>query len=542
MSNTEITFESPIEQSSYIKVIGVGGGGCNAVNHMFHEGIEGVDFFVCNTDMKSLNSSPVTNKIALAKLGAGNNPEYGKKAAENKADEIREILSTNTQMLFITAGMGGGTGTGAAPVIAEIAKSIDLESEASPKILVVAIVTMPFLFEGNKRRLQAEAGIAELRKHVDSILIINNEKLRSFGNHTLGNAFAHADDVLLTAAKGISEIITASAYVNIDFQDVNTVMQHSGTALMGAGMANGENRALDAITAAATSVLLNDNDIKGAKDVLLNLSFNPEHEITMDEMGIVADYITERTANPDCNVIWGYGTDDRIEDDSLKVILIATGFEKNDKMELPKSNLPINKLPFEDETETAKIESPVVESTEMHIISAEAREVATGTTMDAPQSHANNIIDDQPICVAPVDEVKGRVFVLDEAPEEEPVQVIDMEEERHFEPESNFQMLTKPEPVVEPKKTIIEEPQRVANPNRIADNQTLSRAEKIRRMHDLLRNNPNGPQMIDDMTTEQLTGNAIFETQSSATREACRTNMSVNGIMGSNIYLDDIPD
>ena len=289
-------FDSPKNQSSYIKVIGVGGGGGNAVNHMYRQGIKGVDFIVCNTDMKALNASPVPNKIPLGDLGlgAGNKPERASKAATDKAEDIKEAIAHNTQMLFITAGMGGGTGTGAAPVIAEIAKNIDLETEENKKILVVAIVTRPFSFEGKKRRDQAEAGIEELRKHVDSIIVINNDKLRAFGDLDISEAFGLADDVLLTAAKGIAEIITGSGNVNIDFQDVNTVMEHSGTALMGAGSGKGENRAIDAITAASTSVLLDDSDIRGAKNVLLYFSYSSDHELTMDEQG----EITAPTAPP----------------------------------------------------------------------------------------------------------------------------------------------------------------------------------------------------------------------------------------------------
>ena len=336
-NNDIFTFDLPKNQSSYIKVIGVGGGGGNAVNHMYREGIKGVDFIVCNTDMKALNSSPVPNKIVLGDLGlgAGNKPERARKAALEKADDIREALSHNTQMLFITAGMGGGTGTGAAPVIAEVAKSIDLENEDTNKILVVAIVTLPFSFEGRRRREQALQGIEELRKHVDSILVINNDKLRSFKDFGLSKAFGMANDILLTAAKGIAEIITVDAYVNIDFQDVNTVMENSGTALMGAGSGRGENRAMDAITAATTSVLLDDNDIHGAKNVLLYFSYSPEHEITMDEVGAITDFVSDKTDGT-ADVIWGAGADDSL-DDELKVTLIATGFEKSTQVREPET-------------------------------------------------------------------------------------------------------------------------------------------------------------------------------------------------------------
>lgn len=316
------------EMQSYIKIIGVGGGGCNAVQHMYNRGITGVEFIVCNTDKKSLMNNPVPKQIQLGNLGAGNNPERAKKAALAQKDEIKSILQQNTRMLFITAGMGGGTGTGVAPVIAEIAKSITVENDDDiEKILVVAVVTFPFQFEGPKRLRQAEAGIAELRKHVDSILIINNEKLRDFGNETLSEAFMRANDVLLTAAKGIAEIITVSARIAIDFQDVNTVMQNSGTALMGIGRASGPNRAEEAIKMAAESPLLNDNNIAGAKNILLFFSYSPEHEIKMDELSIVTETITELTGDRDTDVIWGEGSDNSLQDE-LVVTLIATGFDK----------------------------------------------------------------------------------------------------------------------------------------------------------------------------------------------------------------------
>ena len=301
-----ITFDSLSEQSSYIKVIGVGGGGNNAVNHMFRKGISGVDFIVCNTDMKALKGSPVPDKLVLGHegLGVGGRPAKARKAAEEKESEIKALFEKDTKMVFITAGMGGGTGTGAAPVIARMAKEIKLEAEDSDdptQILVVAVVTTPFLFEGFRRLQQAQEGVEELRKYVDSILVINNEKLRAYGDLVMTDAFAMANDVLLTAVKGIAEIITLNAYVNIDFRDVYTVMENSGTALMGIGEGEGEKRAKQAVEEATTSVLLNDNDIKGAKNVLLHFSFGPEHEITMDEMGEVTDYITQKTGSRETN-------------------------------------------------------------------------------------------------------------------------------------------------------------------------------------------------------------------------------------------------
>ncbi len=324
------TFELPKNQSSIIKVIGVGGGGSNAVNHMYKQGIEGVDFIVCNTDLQALEMSPVPNKVHLGKkgLGAGAVPQVGRRAAEEKAGEIKELLSHNTEMLFITAGMGGGTGTGAAPVIARVAKEIDLDDDDVNKILTVAIITIPFSFEGRKRKKQAIEGIAELRKHCDAVLIISNDKLRQlYGDLPLSKAFAEADNILLSAAKGIAEIITVKAYVNIDFKDVNTVMKNSGVAILGTGIAEGKDRATKAIDMALTSPLLNDNDITGTNNILLYLS-SGEKELSMDEITDITEYIINK-AGSDVEIIWGAGSDSSLSD-SISVTVVATGFDKNE--------------------------------------------------------------------------------------------------------------------------------------------------------------------------------------------------------------------
>ena len=261
-----IEFDIPKEMSSIIKVIGVGGGGSNAVNHMFNQGIVGVDFIVCNTDRQALDISPVPNKIQLGLnltegRGAGMMPEVGMNAAIENIEELREVLSRNTKMLFVTAGMGGGTGTGAAPVIAQVAKDLG--------ILTVGIVTIPFDFEGRKRRLQAEEGLEKMRQNVDTLLIINNEKLREFGkNMSLTKAFAEADNILTVAAKGIAEVISVTGLVNVDFNDVNTVLRNSGHAIMSSASAEGENRAVDAVQASLNSPLLNENDIKGVNVII----------------------------------------------------------------------------------------------------------------------------------------------------------------------------------------------------------------------------------------------------------------------------------
>ena len=322
-----LTFDSPKDKSSIIKVIGVGGGGGNAVNHMYSQGIQGVDFILCNTDSQALDNSSIPTKLQLGSeltegRGAGSKPEVGHNAAIEDIEKIKEMLSTNTKMLFITAGMGGGTGTGAAPVIAQVASELD--------ILTVGIVTIPFKFEGRKRKQLAEQGIEEMKKYVDTILIISNDKLRELhGNLTLSNAFSEADSILTTAAKGIAEIITVTGYINVDFEDVKTVMKKSGAAIMGAGIAEGENRAIDAAEMALNSPLLNDNDIKGANDMLLYISTGIEKEIEMDEVSEITDHIIDH-AGEQCDVIWGSGTDEKLGS-KISITLIATGFHKEEK-------------------------------------------------------------------------------------------------------------------------------------------------------------------------------------------------------------------
>ncbi len=314
-------FDIPKGMSSIIKVIGVGGGGSNAVNHMFNQGIVGVDFIVCNTDRQALDISPVPHKIQLGPTltegrGAGMIPEVGMNAAIENIEELREVLSKNTKMVFVTAGMGGGTGTGAAPVIAQVAKDLG--------ILTVGIVTIPFDFEGRKRRLQAEEGLEKMRQNVDTLLIINNEKLREFGkNMALTKAFAEADNILTVAAKGIAEVISVTGMINVDFNDVNTVLRNSGHAIMGSAIAEGENRAIEAVQAALNSPLLNENDILGAKYVLLNITYG-DKEVMMDEITNITDFIQD-AAGATADVIWGHGYDQSLGD-NISITLIATGF------------------------------------------------------------------------------------------------------------------------------------------------------------------------------------------------------------------------
>ena len=324
-----IAFDLPKNQSNVIKVIGVGGGGSNAINHMHKQGIKGVDFVICNTDAQALNTSGVPNKIQLGinlteGLGAGANPEIGSKAAIESAEDIKNMLNVNTKMVFITAGMGGGTGTGAAPVIAQMAKEMD--------ILTVGIVTMPFSFEGKIRNDQAQIGIETLREHVDSLVVINNNKLRDvYGNLGFKAGFAKADEVLSTASKGIAEVITHHYTQNIDLRDAKTVLSNSGTAIMGSATSSGSNRAQEAIMKALDSPLLNDNKITGAKNVLL-LIVSGNEEITIDEIGEINDHIQEQ-AGHGANIIMGVG-DDSLLEDSISVTIIATGFNIDQQDEI----------------------------------------------------------------------------------------------------------------------------------------------------------------------------------------------------------------
>jgi len=319
-----IHFDLPKNQSNVIKVIGVGGGGSNAINHMFNQGINGVDFVICNTDSQALSSSGVPNKIQLGVnltegLGAGANPEIGEKAAIESLDDIKAMLNSNTKMVFITAGMGGGTGTGAAPIIAKMAMDLD--------ILTVGIVTTPFNFEGKIRNLQAHAGIEKFRNVVDSLVVINNNKLREvYGNLGFKAGFSKADEVLSTAARGIAEVITHHYTQNIDLRDAKTVLSNSGTAIMGASTAFGENRAKKAITNALDSPLLNDNKISGAKNVLL-LIVSGSLEITIDEIGEINDHI-QVEAGHGANIIMGVGDDESLGE-AISVTIIATGFDTN---------------------------------------------------------------------------------------------------------------------------------------------------------------------------------------------------------------------
>lgn len=333
-----IHFDLPKEQSSIIKVIGIGGGGSNAVNFMYGQGIEGVDFIICNTDGQALTDSPVPNKIQLGPLltqglGAGANPSIGKQATEESFDEIKKILEVNTKMAFITAGMGGGTGTGGAPIISRICRELG--------ILTVGIVTTPFSYEGKRRMQQADEGIRSLKEYVDTLLVISNDKLRmQFGNLPFKAAFAKADNILATAAKCITDVINIHGIVNVDFADVCTAMRSGGVAILGSATAEGEDRSQKAIDNALSSPLLNDNNIKGAKWILLNItSAEGDHEHTIDEMDTIQAYVQSQ-AGDDCDVILGMGHDNTL-DKKLGVTIIATGFQQKPiELQLPKASQP----------------------------------------------------------------------------------------------------------------------------------------------------------------------------------------------------------
>ncbi len=399
-----LEFDAPKKRASIIKVLGVGGGGSNAVTHMYEQGIRGVDFIICNTDAQAMDISPVPNKIQLGNkgLGAGAIPEVGRKSAEENIEDIKTYLESNTKMLFITAGMGGGTGTGAAPVIAQMARDMD--------ILTVAIVTLPFSFEGRKRRLQAEKGIEELKKHVDTLLIISNEKLREIhGNLKLSEAFGKADDILTTASKGIAEIITVTGYINVDFEDVKTVMKDSGTAIMGSALAEGEDRARVAVREALTSPLLNDNKITGASNILLYISSGKE-EITFDEVTEITDYI-QNEAGKSAEVIWGNGFDEALGD-KISITLIATGFVSPDDIDETTLNkekkktiyalddsMPINNIKHEPapEMESKEIENPPEDISEIKLIKKDTTAIeAKSKPSGCPEKPSTPSLFDQP--------------------------------------------------------------------------------------------------------------------------------------------------
>lgn len=426
-----IHFDLPKEKSSILKVIGVGGGGGNAVNFMHSQEIEGVNFIICNTDSQALANSGIPNRIQLGPhltqgLGAGANPEIGRQATEESLEEIKKILEVNTKMAFITAGMGGGTGTGGAPIIAKICKDLG--------ILTVGIVTTPFAYEGKKRQLQAEEGIKTLKGYVDTLLVISNDKLRhQFGNLKMREAFEKADNVLATAAKCITDVINSTGQINVDFADVCTVMRNGGVAILGNAVASGENRAQKAIEEAINSPLLNDNDIRGAKWILINInSATGEHEYTMDEVEVIQNYLLEQ-AGDDTDVILGMGYDSTLED-KIGITLIATGFEHKDPFAKSKPKKvepkPEEKIvmvlatPKETETPVIKLEnSNAVLEREMEMMEEEVKvEIKSKDEMTPPASEDKSLQYLMPTLVEEVQEIDSPVIdITDIKATEEPV-------------------------------------------------------------------------------------------------------------------------
>ncbi|MFV0174050.1 cell division protein FtsZ [uncultured Empedobacter sp.] len=432
MLSGDIVFNLPKSRSQAIKVIGVGGGGSNAVNYMFEQGIAGVEFVICNTDSQALANSPVPTRIQLGQaitegLGAGANPEVGEQSAIESMDDVKAVLDEGTKMVFITAGMGGGTGTGAAPVIAGIAKEMD--------ILTVGIVTAPFFFEGRMRLEQAEKGIEKLRQNVDSLIVINNDKLRElYGNLGFKNGFSKADEVLTTAAKGIAEVITQHYAMNIDLRDARTVLKNSGTAIMGSAQGSGENKAKDAISSALDSPLLNNNKITGARNVLL-LILSGNNEITMDEIGVINDYIQQEAGNS-ANIIMGIGEDLDLGD-SISVTVVATGFPTEDQAYTGKEEQKIIHTLEEEQpiNKTLSVEQPFVNRVKPMTLdfgrsNASQQAPQQNQTPEAPQKNyrdadVNQSFQQQTYHNTPVESFEEnnspKRYVLDDV-EDEPVQ------------------------------------------------------------------------------------------------------------------------
>ncbi|NVK27461.1 MAG: cell division protein FtsZ [Flavobacteriia bacterium] len=441
-----LNFDLPKNRSSVIKVIGVGGGGSNAVNHMKRLGINGVDFVVCNTDAQALEHSPVENRIQLGAnltegLGAGANPEVGERAALETVDEIKEILGHNTKMLFITAGMGGGTGTGAAPIIARVAQELG--------ILTVGIVTIPFAFEGKIRLQQAKHGIEKFKQHLDSLIVINNNKLREvYGNLGFKAGFAKADEVLATAAKGIAEVITHHYTANIDLKDAKTVLANSGTAIMGSAKASGHTRAMDAIRGALDSPLLNDNHIVGAKNVLLLIVCgSDEHEITFDEIGEVNDYI-QNEAGGDANIIMGIGQDEELGD-AVSITIIATGFSAQATVQ-PFTRAPERVVHTLDDAPAPATDQPIAEKPSEEKKPEEPKQAVVQRglfDLDEPQAPTPVEADLDPM-EQPIPEVEPTPEVIGETVNETIEEEVQMETP---EPISE-------EPTPEPEAMEIEEP------------------------------------------------------------------------------------
>ncbi len=535
-SSEMMNFIAPKEESSYIKIIGVGGGGTNAVNHMYRQGITGVDFIVCNTDSKSLRSSPVTNKIQLGEgLGAGNIPEVAKRYATDNAEAIKNAISQNTKMLFITAGMGGGTGTGASPVIAQIAKEIDLDDEYVPKILVVAIVTIPFNFEGPAKLELAKEGIEELKKYVDSILIIDNNKILKGEPISFRKAFAKADDVLLTAAKSVAEMITVDEYVTVDFRDVNTVMKNSGTALMGAGVAEGENRTFEAMEQAVTSPLLNDTDISDSQKILLHFTCSEEYEITTEEIEEATQYLLKLCKTKPM-LKFGIGFDETLGE-KVRVIVVATGFKTSP------TEPPEKIYPFDDEIVEEKTLPPANNGiTQTFSTPAEPKKDIPTTAKDEngrvvvelypekeqpvqePENHSGNEFDDF-FQVEDKDTHTSQPSIFTE-----PVQNTTNTFEQHEEP---VQVATKPEPVVEEPEPVKNRFSSLTETEANLQNTIMGRMREIQKFRQQIAS-PEGLNSIESVPAYIRRGMPTEQESDPARSEVGRTIIDKDGNVAPN--------
>lgn len=504
-----LKFDLPKGQSSIIKVMGVGGGGSNAVTHMFEQGIKGVDFIICNTDAQAMEESPVPVKIQLGDsgLGAGAIPSVGREAALQKTEEIKELLVKNTKMLFITAGMGGGTGTGAAPVIAQMARELE--------ILTVGIVTIPFSFEGRRRFLQAEEGIKELKKHVDTLLIICNDKIRElYGDLKLSDAFHKADDVLTQAAKGIAEIITVPGHINVDFEDVKTVMKNSGRAIMGSAEAEGEKRAIRAVKEALASPLLNDNDVEGAGNILLYIT-SGDDEITMDEVNEITEHILTET-KVQADIIWGNGTDKSLKK-KICITLIATGFDAEKKRKeaiaekkithFLKDDIANEQLPpIKPETNGIEIEGIQLINKNRNTFERVLKDDFLEEEIDEPSVAESSIfrsasrMEEEPVEEkqhdlreeAPPDNVRTFLFTMDNEPEQE-AEMADAEEDKTAEKVVNEVIEDQTASAKKPFELYIKKPSIVpaeekVNGKEIPVLKTRERIEKLKSLSMKLKN------------------------------------------------------
>nr|WP_232825746.1 cell division protein FtsZ [Algoriphagus litoralis] len=540
-------FDLPKNQKSIIKVIGVGGGGSNAVNHMYAQGIKDVEFVVVNTDAQALKSSPVPLRLQLGAnltegLGAGANPEQGRNAALESQDEIRELLADNTKMVFITAGMGGGTGTGAAPIVAKIAKELN--------ILTVGIVTAPFMFEGKKKMAVAQAGIESLRDNCDTVLVILNDKLREiYGNLAIRTAFSKADDILTTAAKSIAEIITIHQDVNVDFEDVKTVMKEAGAAVMGSSTEEGEGRAIRAAGAAISSPLLNNVDIKGAQKILLSIMSGEDEELSMDELSEITEYIQEK-AGDNAEVIFGQGIDPELGK-AIRVTVIATGFEMDKLSDTPKPkefSAPVsafaNPAPISPVASTP-VSSPEMVKTVINLDSGKSQKVK-----EEPISGGSTFTFNLPKAPAPVpmkpveDENEEFVFRVN------PIKV--EQEESKQEVEKSEKIVFKLEDESEKKSEVLPQeseavPQLFAN-----DYYEQMKQKAIQRAHERFEKlkgnrafNPSPEELKEKMNVPayQRKNVVLNEPQHSSESETSKYNLSdENEILGNNRFLHDNVD